>query len=45
VIFKSRTFLAISVPTFVAISVLVPDLSSFRSEKDVRVFQAVSSIS
>jgi hypothetical protein len=45
VIFKSRTFFAILSHTFIAISVLVPDLSNFKSEKEVRVLLAVSSIS
>jgi hypothetical protein len=44
VIFKSKTFTAISSPTLVAISVLVPVLSSFKSEKEVNVFPVVSSI-
>jgi hypothetical protein len=45
VIFKSRTFFAIPSHTFVAISDLVPDFSSFKSENEVRVVPAVSSIS
>jgi hypothetical protein len=38
-------FFAISSQTFVAISIFVPDLSNFKSEKDVRVTPLVSSIS
>jgi hypothetical protein len=45
VIFKSKTFFAISSQTFLAISVFVPDFSSFKSENEVRVTQETSSIS
>jgi hypothetical protein len=44
-IFKSCAFLAISVHTFLAISVLFPSLAIFKSEAAARVFHAVSSIS